>query len=104
MTQTRKDDAPERIMIRVDYDGTHDGQWIACAPYEPPHPYTGMEPQYVRADLALSTRKRLEAADRVAEKLTECRDGATLADMMEWADEMTAVINAYHAAWKRGEG
>lgn len=47
-------EAPKRILARIDYDGTHDGTWLACAPYEPPHPYTGGEPQYIRADLVPS--------------------------------------------------
>jgi hypothetical protein len=52
-------DAPERILVRVDYDGTHDGTWIAVSPYEPPIEYTGQEPQYTRADLLTAAQARI---------------------------------------------
>ena len=73
-------DAPPLILARVDYDGTHDGQWVGAAtnPEEgPPHPYTGSEDVYVRRDFhatelarahAEGYRQGMEAAAKVADR------------------------------------
>lgn len=68
-------DEPERIVVRVDYDGTHDGTWIAFSPFEPPVGYNGSEPQYVRAD-------RIDAL--------EAENAALKAKLAEAVEELSA--------------